>query len=201
MPTFHTFLASKRQHAILPLLGMFFLLLLGSSTLTSFSLIPIEKTPVSAQQQQLQKKEARLQKRLHQLQSRSTNTTKRQDNVKKRLSNVQQQQKNTKKSDAYLLGLLSMIAGILGTIVWVAAVFSSFALAFGGSGAVVTVGVLIGIALLLAITGIILSILYFSKRKQDPTTYHLLGFAIAGIIISSLVFIFGAILVFGALFG
>jgi hypothetical protein len=176
-------------------LGLLFLLLF-CGTLSSFSGVPAEKKPPHADRrtQQLHKKEARLHRRL-----KHARTPRSKHHWNRKLRHLQQQQGRA-AAPSFLLGLLSLIAGAMGIAMTFIAVVSSVALAFSsGVNGTLIVGIYVGIALALGIAGLVLSILYFSKRKKDPSAYTQPAFAIIGIILSSIVTTIGFILVFGML--
>ena len=178
------------------------LLLVLTGSLTSFSTVPVKKSKATVHHQKnkrLQKKEQRLQKRFYRLQDQPKNRTRRLKKVEKRLEKVQKKQR-TNYSSSYILGLLSMLAGIGSIVVWVVALFSSFVLVFVSSGAI-TVLILVILSILLSIAGLILGILHLSKHQKDPDAYNKIGFAITGLIISGIVLLLGLVLVFGAAFG
>ncbi len=155
----------------------------------------MKEVPRASQQQQ------RLEKRAHRLHLRlqQTTSTHQHQRIQRRLKKIQQKQ-TTKAAPSFLLGVLSMIAGILGLVLLFIAIVSSVALAFsmGASGALI-VGIYVALTLAFGITGLILSILYLAKRKKDPTAYTKPAFAIVGMVLSSIAVLFGFILVFGAL--
>lgn len=170
-------------------LGLFFFC-------SSFSAVPVEKNKTAAHQQQhWQKKEQQLKKRLQLLQTKAKHP-KKQQQLQKRLKRIQQQ-KQGKNISSFLLGLLSMIGGIVSAAFWVTAVVSSFALAFNPAGFTI-VAVLVALTLLFALTGLILGITYLHRRRKHPEDHDKPGFAIAGIIISSIFLLLGMVLVIGA---
>lgn len=163
---------------------------------SSFSVVPIKKQqPTFHKQQQWKKKEQQLKKRLQLLQATARHP-KKQQQLQKRLKKIQQQQQQ-KNLSSFLLGLLSMIGGIVSAAFWATAVISSFALAFNPAGFTI-VAVLVALALLCALAGLILGITYLHRRRKHPEDHDKPGFAIAGIIISSIFLLLGMVLVIGA---
>lgn len=174
------------------------LILLGALLfLSSFSAVPIKKRPAtsSKKQQQWERRQQQLKKRLHFLQIKSKQPRK-QQHLQKKLKRRQQQQKN-KDSSSFMLGLLSLIGGGISGVLWVAAVANSFALAFNPAGFAI-VGVILAFCILFALTGLLLGILHLNKRSQNPEDYDKPGFAIAGIIISSVFLLLSIVLIVGA---
>jgi hypothetical protein len=154
--------------------------------LSSFSTVPAadvrdDNPPVESTKETRRKK--RLNKRynrLHQQFEQSTNTKQRY-RLQKKIRTVERLQED----GSPVLGIIGLGLGILSFILLIASFLSLIRAGLNGLNAAATAGPVVVIGLLTAIAGLALSIVYSIMNRKDPERYPFKGFAIAGIIISS----------------
>ncbi len=163
-------------------LGLFAIL-----SFSSFSLVPVKRIPQQSKQgQRLAKKEQRLRLRLSQ-----TKHSTQQKRLKKRLRNLEKRQRVAPFS---LLSIFCFVAGMLAFFLMV-----SSAAAAGAMGGTVELAILIVLFTVLGLIALILGILYHNKRYRDPEANPQPAFATLGIILGSLSFLVGFIILLTAL--
>lgn len=180
----------------LQLLTIFSILLLNFIISSSFSAVEVGSAasppPVEIKKSRkalhLEKRYQRLKKRL-----KRTKHDKTRVRLQHRLSTVTAQQNNGEEPTP-IIGMIGMSLGVLSFIMMTLFIYSwatANTMAFVGGVLVIsafTGATILGLlTILLAIAGLVISIISLSKIKRNPEKHNLKGFGVTGIVISSVV--------------
>ncbi|MGH1336916.1 MAG: hypothetical protein ACRBFS_12400 [Aureispira sp.] len=170
-------------------------------TFCSFSSISVnqQQTPIEKKKPSIaeQKRQARLQKRYQRLHYRfeTTQNSKQRLRLQKKIRTIERQQD---REGTAIWGIFGMVIGILAFLIFPLLGY----IIIRQSGAIL-LGTLSFLGFfLIALTGLLISIISLSMHKKDPASYTKKGFSIAGIIIGSIalaVLLFFCIIAFAIL--
>lgn len=180
-----------------------FILLLMSSLffLSSFSSVPavdvrddnppVEKTKDSRRKSRLNKRYNRLSARFD-----KTTNTKQRVRLQKKIRTVERQQDG---APSPVVGIIGLVLGVISFLLFIAALAAlgaaARAIAAGLAASTATAGFLYVAGLVSGIAGLVVSIVALILTSTQPEKHNLPGFAIAGIIVSSIFILILAIAV------